>query len=449
MAFTYLLENTRKENFMTTIIGYEPEKKRIEAIADVLKNYEKYQAKGVAIPKGLILSGPAGVGKTLFAKYLAELSSSEFFSFSPSIGENAEFENAHKIKLLFEEASKKTPSIVFVDELDSYLPDPYFNSDKKSDFLATILKALDGDGYSGILFIATCIHAKSLPHQVIRSGRADEHIVLEMPDIKTRKLIIDFYLSKVDIKINFDTKALAYKTQSFVGADLKNLINMTARVAINSNKSQLTIDDFLESIYTIRFKDIKRGNNDNELFDIAIHEIGHLVVGKVLLKRSADITIDNYDYVKGLTISNDSDDEDEDEDKVSHIDQESKKYYLKLISTALAGKATEDLFFGYSSDGCSSDIVKAVQIIEHIFESGICGFKYLDFSRSNDRSEWSNKQRRIVEKATIKLLNKCYKNAKKVIRKNRYLVIELSNLLVEKTVLVAEESNKLFAKYGL
>ena len=436
---------------MTTIIGYEPEKKRIEAIADVLKNYDKYQAKGVSIPKGLILSGPAGVGKTLFAKYLAELSCSELFSFSPSIGENAEFENAHKIKILFEEASKKTPSIVFVDELDSYLPDPFFNSDKKSDFLATILKVLDGDGYNGILFIATCISAHSLPHQVTRSGRADEHIVLEEPDLKTRKLIIDYYLSKLDIKINFDTKALAYKTQSFVGADLKNLINMTARVAINSNKSQLNIDDFLESIYTIRFKDIKRGNSDNELFDIAIHEIGHLVVGRVLLKRSADITIDNYDYVKGLTISIDDDDDedDEDENKHSNIERESKNYYLKLISTALAGKATEELFYGYSSDGCSSDIVKSLQIIEHIFESGIYGFKYLDLARSDDRSEWSDNQRKLVERATIKLLNKCYKIAIKVIKKNRVLILELSNLLVEKTVLVAEESNKIFEKYGL
>ena len=105
---------------MNKIIGYEIEKKRIEEIADVLKNHEKYQQRGISIPKGLLLSGPAGVGKTMFAKYLAESSGAAFFNFSPSSGEDVSLENAAKLKKLFEEAKKHTPSIVFVDELDNY-----------------------------------------------------------------------------------------------------------------------------------------------------------------------------------------------------------------------------------------------------------------------------------------------------------------------------------------
>ena len=125
---------------MTTIIGYEAEKKRIEDIANILKNFGSFKKRGIQIPKGLLLSGPAGVGKTMFAKHLAELSGAYFLSFSPATGQDSNQENAQKIKMLFEEAKTKTPSIVFVDELNSYLPSSYFDSDRTNDFLATLLK---------------------------------------------------------------------------------------------------------------------------------------------------------------------------------------------------------------------------------------------------------------------------------------------------------------------
>ena len=426
---------------MENIIGYEIEKKRIEEIADVLKNHQKYQEKGIYIPKGLLLTGPAGVGKTLFAKYLAELSNAKFFAFSPASGENATKENAAKLKELFEDAKKHTPAIVFVDELDNYLPDSFFRSDRNSDFLATILKALDGEGYEGIMFVGACIDYYDIPSQVIRSGRIDESIILFRPDADTRTKIIEFYLSKVDIKADFDTKMLAYKTSGFVGADIKNLINMASRMAVSKNKPNLTIDDFMDCIYTIRHKDIKHPNSDENKYRTAIHEVGHLVVGRVLLKKSFDVTVDSYDYIKGMVSSLD------DEEDAFSI--EDKNYYIGQIITSLGGKASEEYFFGLATSGCSGDINKSLEIIGHMFKCGMFGFGYLDFPDANDRSEWSDKQRRKVEKKEKTILRKSYRIAKKIVKCYSSIIIELVEMLMDKTVMVSEESNIVFSKYGM
>ena len=425
---------------MNKIIGYELEQKRIEEIADVLKNKEKYQDKGIYIPKGLMLSGPAGVGKTMFAKYLAELSHAKLYIFSPAAGQNAQLENATKLKMLFEEAKKCTPSIIFVDELDSYLPDTYFKTDRNNDFLATLLKALDGDGYEGIMFVATCIDYDDIPSQVIRSGRVDESIVLFHPDVETRTEMIKYYLSKVDVQIDFDCKMLAYKTSGFVGADIKNLINMTSRIAIRKGKTNLSIDDFMECIYTIRHKDIKRDNSEDEKHRIAIHEVGHLIVGRVIFKKSFDVTIDNYDYIKGMVSSLDDDDESSPDDK---------NFYLGQIITCLAGRASEDYFFKSTTAGCYSDINKSLRIIDHMFDCGMFGYGYLDLARSNDRSEWSGLQRLIVERKARRILQHSYKEAKKIIKRLSPIIIELTKMLIDKTVLVAEETNIIFEKYGI
>lgn len=425
---------------MTNIIGYEIEKKRIEEIADVLKNHEKYQEKGISIPKGLLLSGPAGVGKTMFAKYLAELSGANYYAFSPCSGENAHLENATKLKLLFEEAKRNTPSIIFVDELDNYLPDSYFRTDRKSDFLATILKALDGEGYEGIMFVGACIYHEDIPSQLIRSGRIDESIILFRPDLETRKKMIEHYLSKVAIQVDFDLKILANKTSGFVGADIKNLINMTSRIAIHMNKHTLSISDFIESIYTIRHKDIKRENSDDEKYQVAIHEIGHLIVGRILLKQSYDVTIDSYDYIKGMTVSSDCDDS---------CDVEDKEYYLREIAISFGGKAAEELYFHSPTSGCYSDIHKALDIVEHMFRCGMFGFKYVDYANTSDRSEWSEKQKRAMDKKAKNIFTKCFKLAKRIVRQHTSLIEELAALLVDKTIIVAEESNTIFDKYDM
>ena len=425
---------------MDKIIGYEIERKRIEEIADVLENKEKYQEKGIYIPKGLLLSGPAGVGKTLFAKYLAKLSHARFYNFSPAEGEDANLENATKLKSLFEEAKKNTPAIIFVDELDSYLPDPYFRTDRNNDFLATLLKALDGDGYEGIMFVGACIDFDDIPSQVIRSGRIDESIILFHPDSNTRADMIKHYLSKVAVSIDFDPKMLAYKTSGFVGADIKNLINMTSRIAIRKGLSTLTIDDFMECIYTIRHKDIKRDNSDDEKYHIAIHEVGHLVVGRIVLHQAFDVTIDSYDYIKGMVSSLDDDDESNPEDR---------NFYLKQIITCLGGRAAEEVFFGFTTAGCYSDINKCLRIIDHMFDCGMYGYGFLDLARAGDRSEWSDKLKSKAERKAIKILENSYKKAKAIIKHNRLLIAELTKMIIDKTVLVAEETNSIFEKHGL
>ena len=433
---------------MENIVGYEAEKKRIEDIANILKKHDYYKKKGIYIPKGLLLSGPAGVGKTMLAHYLIDLSGAKLFSFSPSACQDNSKENAHKLKDLFEEAKKECPSIVFVDELNSYLPSQYFDSDRTNDFLSTLLKALDGDGYEGIMFDATCIDSDDIPSQALRSGRIDEHIVLSKPDLKTRKAIIEHYLSKIDFEYEVDTKTLAYKTSGFVGADIKNLVNMASRIAIGNEKEKITANDFFESIYSIRLKDIKRQNGNDDQQRIAIHEVGHLIIGKYLLGCSYDVTIDNYDYIKGIVMPLDDKDEDEDNRNQSP-DTHSKLFYYYQIVTSLGGKAAEELYFDSPSSGCSADLDKCLDIIDHLAETGMLGFNYVNLANTSRKDYWSEKQRRLVEKKTKAILKKAYKLAQRILKQCPTLMKELVKLLLEKTVLVAEDSDAVFEEYGM
>lgn len=431
------------------IIGYKAEKERVEGIADILNNYEKYKEKGVRIPKGLLLSGPAGVGKTLFAHYIAKITKAKFFNFTPTRGRGAAMENAHKIKMLFEEAKKCTPCIIFVDEINNFLPSVNFTSDRNSDFLSTLLKALDGDGYEGILFIGACLDADDLPYPLLRSGRMDEHIVFDYPDCSTRAKIIEYYFSKIDLKLGFNSKALAYKTNGFVGADFKNLCNMASRIAIRRGQNEVQMEDVLDAIYTIKFKDIKRGKADDDKLEVAVHEVGHLVVGKILLSRSYDVTIDGYDYVDGITLPNDEDDDDDydDDDYVLSMRKE-KQYYNHQIAVSLAGKASTEIFLDKLSDGCRADIDKSLDIAEYMLETGLYGFKYVNLPNSYNKEDWSDKQRRLIEKKIESILNKNYRLARKVLVKNKDLVARLVDELKDKTVLIAEDSNEIFKEFG-
>lgn len=432
---------------MENIIGYEIEKERIKGLADILKNHNKYKEKGVYIPKGLLLTGPAGVGKTMFAKYLAELSEAKLYVFTPSAEDDSNLKNSQKIKKLFEKAKNNTPAIIFVDEFDNYMPDEYFDSDERSDFLAATLKALDGEGYEGIMFVAACIYRDDLPSEVLRSGRIDEHIRLSKPDNKTRKAIIDHYESLIDVNFDVDSNIIAYKTPGFVGADIKNLVNMVSRIAICNNKEKVTLDDFLEAIYTIENKDIKRTNkNKKEKLLCAVHEIGHLLTGKIELHCSYDVTVDSYDYVKGMTSFVEEYDEDEDEYFI--MNSQTKEYFIKTITTTIAGMAAEKMVFNTFTGG-RSDVDKCVSIIKDAFVNGHFGMKYFDVSGHDNRRDLSEKQKRLYDKKTINIIRNCYRRASKLIRQNKKLFSELVNLLMDKTVLIAEESNKVFERYGL
>ena len=432
---------------MENIIGYELEKQRVEGLADILKNHNKYKEKGVYIPKGLLLTGPAGVGKTMFAKYLAELSGAKLFIFTPSAEDDTELKNSQKIKKLFEKAKNNTPAIIFVDEFDNYMPDDYFDSDERSDFLAATLKALDGEGYEGIMFVAACIDRDDIPDEVLRSGRIDEHIRLSKPDVCIRKEIIDYYESKVGLTFDVNSSVIAYKTPGFVGADLKNLINMVSRVAISLNKDAVFLSDFLEAIYSIENKDIRRPKDDeNEKLLCAVHEVGHLLLGKIKLHCSSDVTVDSYDYVKGMTSPIEK--YDNENRKRYSLNTQNKQYYLNHIMVILAGMAAEKMVFK-TVTGSQFDINRSVKLIKETFKDGHFGFKYLCITSFDERYDWSEKHKNLFDRKTLKVIKYCYNKSLYTIKRNRKLFSELVNVLMEKTVLISEESDVIFAKYGL
>ena len=346
-------------------------------LIDILSNFETYKARGASIPKGLLLCGEPGVGKTMFAKAIASEANVPLYEFDADESENQE-ETIKTLKLLFQKAKETIPSIVFIDELDELVTStetgPYaFQSDYSRKTLKTLLTEIDGISSSeGILVIATTNHKGAIPPALIRSGRLEKQITFHIPSIEDRAEIAELYLRKASVE-GVSPNDVARKTDGFTGADLKSLINAAIIESVRK-KEEVTLKTVVTVVPTIRFGEIKKNRKGAAPDSVCYHEIGHFLVQYGLTGRIAAISVEQYGGVAGhISVE---------EDFPVPLAPKKDDYHssdeiLDSVAISLGGMAGEEVFLGKRYCGSDSDIGNAIESIHQVLSNACLGFEYL------------------------------------------------------------------------
>ena len=360
---------------LADIAGYQEEKEEAAKLIDILQNFALYKTRGASIPKGLLLSGEPGVGKTMFAKAISTEAGVPLYEFEAGESENEE-ETIKSLKDLFSKAKETIPSIVFIDELDelvsSFDPGYGFQSDYSRKTLKTLLTEIDGISTSeGILVIATTNRKRAVPQALIRSGRLEKQITFRLPSAEDRAAIASLYLKKANVT-GVNPNDVARKTERFTGADIKSLIN-AALIESVRRKEELTMRIITSVIPTIRFGEIKKMNKDGPIEAVCYHEIGHFLAQYGLTGKIASISVEQYGNIAGYVTL---------EDDITmpfspRKDERSADEILDSVVVALGGIAGEDVFLGKRYCGSRGDLSSANEAIFEVLANGALGFEYL------------------------------------------------------------------------
>lgn len=261
------------------IAGYKEEKKELKKIIDMINNYDKYKAKGVYLSKGLILSGKPGVGKTLFARVLASLINAPLITIDGTDSDNEL--GVAKIQEAFKKAKEKSPSMIFIDEIDSLVGDYSYETDYTRKNLSCLLKEIDGIKQSNDIFVVGATTKKDeIDNALIGSGRMDKHICISLPDNQSRREIFKKYLNTLSLDISkVNIRQIVEESDNLSGADIKAAVNEAAITTISNHESQLNTHCIINAINEIKNKNrIKTVNKE-----LIYHDLGHLIVSHVLI----------------------------------------------------------------------------------------------------------------------------------------------------------------------
>jgi len=446
-------ESNVKINF-SDVAGLEEAKTEVMEIVDFLKNPKKYTQLGGKIPKGALLIGPPGTGKTLLAKAVAGEANVPFFSISGSdFVEMFVGVGASRVRDLFKQAKEKAPCIVFIDEIDAVgrargKNVNFGSNDERENTLNQLLTEMDGFGTNmGVIILAATNRADILDRALLRAGRFDRQIHVELPDLNEREAIFKVHLRPIKLEKGFDIPFLAKQTPGFSGADIANVCNEAALIAARKNKTAVGKQDFLDAIDRI-VGGLERKNkiiSMEEKKTIAYHEAGHATVSWLLEHASPLLKVTIIPRGRALGAA-------------WYLPEErsitTREQLLDEMAYALGGRAAEQLVFGKISTGALSDLEKitkqAYAMVSYFGMSEKVGnISFYDSSGQSDfgfTKPYSEKTAELIDKEVKEIIEESYKRAQRVLKEHMNGLTELAELLLDKEVIFSEDLERIFGK---
>ena len=434
------------------VAGLEGAKEEIVEIVEFLKNPSKYTELGAKIPKGALLVGPPGTGKTLLAKAVAGEAKVPFFSLSGSdFVEMFVGVGASRVRDLFKQAKEKAPAIIFIDEIDAIgrargKNNGFNSNDERENTLNQLLTEMDGFGTnSGVIILAATNRADVLDGALMRAGRFDRQIYVDMPDLNERKEIFDVHLKPLKLEKNLDVKFLAKQTPGFSGADIANMCNEAALIAARNEKDKVEKQDFLDAVDRI-VGGLEKKNKiitPNEKKAIAFHEAGHATISWLLEHAHPLVKVTIVPRGQSLGAAWYL----PDERSITTTEQ-----ILDEMCSALGGRAAEQLIFGKISTGALSDLEKVTKqayamVSIYGLNEKIGNISYFD-SRGQDMftKPYSDDRARVIDEEVSKMIEVQYKRAFDLLKKNKDKLIDLANKLLSSEVIFKEDLELIFGK---
>ncbi len=436
------------------VAGLEEAKVEIMEVVDFLKNPEKYTKLGGKIPKGVLLVGPPGTGKTLLAKSVAGEANVPFFSLSGSdFVEMFVGVGASRVRDLFNNAKSKAPCIIFIDEIDAIGRARGKNAltggnDERESTLNQLLTEMDGFGTnSGVIVLAATNRADILDKALLRAGRFDRQIYVELPDIVGRKEIFEVHMRGLKLGPDVDKDFLAKQTPGFSGADIANVCNEAALMAARKGKKEIDKQDFLDAVDRI-IGGLEKKNKiitAEEKKVIAFHEAGHATTSWLLQYAHPLVKVTIVPRGKSLGAA-------------WYLPEErqittKEQMYHEMIAT-LGGRAAEQVVFGQISTGALSDLEKVTKqafamVTYYGLDEEIGNISYYDSTGQQDYSltkPYSEKTAETIDREVSRLVEKAYQEALAILTDHRDGLTQLANKLIEKEVIFGEDLENIFGK---
>ena len=433
------------------VAGQAGAKQEVQEIVDFLKEPQKYTDLGGKIPKGALLVGPPGTGKTLLAKAVAGEAGVPFFSMSGSdFVEMFVGVGASRVRDLFRQAREKAPCIIFIDEIDAVgrarSKNPAMGgNDERENTLNALLTEMDGFGTnSGVIILAATNRVDMLDKALLRAGRFDRQISVDLPDLTERKEIFNVHLRKVKIDHTVDIDFISRQTPGFSGADIANVCNEAALIAARHNKKSVGKQDFLDAVDRIiggLEKKTKVMTND-EKRTIALHEAGHATVSWFCEHANPLVKVSIVPRGRALGAA-------------WYLPEErqitTKEQMLDEMCSLLGGRAAEELFTGHISTGAMNDLERATKsaygMIAYAGMSdrlpNICYYNQQEYQFQRPYSETTAK---IMDDEVLKMINDEYARAKQILKEHSEGHNQLAELLMTREVIFAEDVERIFGK---
>jgi len=445
-------EKTDVKTSFKDVAGLEGAKEEVQEIVDFLKNPTKYTSLGGKIPKGALLVGAPGTGKTLLAKAVAGEAKVPFFSLSGSdFVEMFVGVGASRVRDLFKQAKEKSPAIIFIDEIDAIgrargKSNMTGSNDERENTLNQLLTEMDGFGTNtNVIVIAATNRADVLDKALMRAGRFDRQIFVDLPDVRERKAIFKVHLRPLKKATNLDVEFLSKQTPGFSGADIANVCNEAALIAARKNKKSVGKQDFLDAVDRI-VGGLEKKNKiitPDEKKAVAYHEAGHATVSWMLEHAAPLVKVTIVPRGQSLGAA-------------WYLPEERlivrPEQMLDEMCAALGGRAAEKVIFNKISTGALSDLEKVTKqaramVTVYGLNDKVGNITYYDSSNGNEygfTKPYSEKTAETIDKEISSIIEKQYQRAIKLLEDNKSKLIELAEVLLDKEVIFKDNLEKIF-----